>query len=177
MLPSGPFYVATWAGSAYLSGLRCSGNWKKRIRTLPFQIWAVSVSLETISPTSIAFRPVMENVAIAAGVFNSKAGNTSFGKKLFFKQDVFATTGRKEDLLPISNTSFDSKLVAELVAGKWEKQGAVTFILDMAVSDEVDGQINEGLQMLPTFGNKKLDSCPITGGLRSPLKRSHQKVR
>ncbi len=60
----------------------------------------------------------------------------------------------------------------ELVAGNWDKGGAVTFVLDMAVTDDMDGEVHEMLHMLPEFDNNQLDECPDTG----PIPHRHART-
>lgn len=92
---------------------------------------------------------------------------------------------------PAGLATFKSSAKTELVAGNWDRGGAVTLILvslqaclardrrqcvsarlrysdgmagqEMAVTDDMDGEVHEMLHMLPACANPTLAECPDTG--------------
>jgi len=58
------------------------------------------------------------------------------------------STGRRFEKALLDKHRVTSKLViSELVAGKFDKGGSVKLVLDMLVSDQVEGQVQQGLRL------------------------------
>jgi hypothetical protein len=73
------------------------------------------------------------------------------------EKSLFSESEAKNDL--------QQAFAAELIQGKFEKGGALVFVLDMAVTDDEVRSVNEGLWAMSTFGANKflnLTRCPVT---------------
>eukprot|EP00961_Rhodomonas_salina_P216227 2920693-Rhodomonas_salina.3 len=54
-------------------------------------------------------------------------------------------------------------LQREFVAGKLDKAGAITLVLDILVQDSEEGQVQQMLHMTPAFRNEIYHVCGVTG--------------
>eukprot|EP00291_Cryptomonas_curvata_P013636 CAMPEP_0172189960 /NCGR_PEP_ID=MMETSP1050-20130122/22835_1 /TAXON_ID=233186 /ORGANISM="Cryptomonas curvata, Strain CCAP979/52" /LENGTH=903 /DNA_ID=CAMNT_0012864755 /DNA_START=53 /DNA_END=2765 /DNA_ORIENTATION=- len=91
-----------------------------------------------------------------------------FGKREFIEREAFVQ-GRKnipaniqDKLEKKKNGVFLEQLKRELIAGTYAKGGSVTFVMDMAVTDEESQMVQQNLMAIEAFGSELPKRCSET---------------
>mmetsp|Transcript_40736 Transcript_40736/g.96731 ORF Transcript_40736/g.96731 Transcript_40736/m.96731 type:complete len:807 (-) Transcript_40736:479-2899(-) len=86
------------------------------------------------------------------------------GKQRFLSHALLAK-GRAPPAQSEKALSSDMRgaLQREFVAGKLDKAGAITLVLDILVQDSEEGQVQQMLHMTPAFRNEIYHVCGVTG--------------